>query len=145
MADPLSIAASVAGLISLGTSIAQGGYSYLSAARAAPKEIVQLLSQISALNIVLSQVLPISMNQTSSPKSHAIATLNQRGTLDDCQEALNSTSSLLSEFQQVEGHTKTNIAKSLKWPFYQGKAERLVKRLDRLQNLLHLAIAVDSE
>lgn len=145
MADPLSIAASIAGLITLGTSIAQGGYSYLSAARAAPKEIVQLLNQTSALNIVLSQLLPISMIPISSSKSHALAALNQRGTLDECQAALNSISSLLSEFQQVEGHTKTNVAKSLKWPFYQGKAERLVKRLDRLQNLLHLAIAVDSE
>src|SRR6266511_3909940 len=139
MADPLSIAASVAGLIALATSVISGGYSYLSAARSAPKEIVHLLNQTSALNLVLSQLLPLSTNPAGLLRKNAFAALALRGSIQECQDTLNEISSLLSEFQQVEGQIKTNVTKALKWPFSEKKAERLVKRLEGLQNLFQFA------
>src|SRR6187402_1502943 len=53
MADPLSISASVAGLLSLVIQVADGTYQYVSSARGASSAISSLLRELQALKTVL--------------------------------------------------------------------------------------------
>ena len=59
MVDPLSIAASVAGLISLAASVIQNGYKLFNTVRDCPKELLTILSEVSGLNGVLIALKPV--------------------------------------------------------------------------------------
>jgi len=56
MADPLSIAASIAGLISLAQSIVKEGYSYIRTAQGYPDELSELVTEVTTLTGLLSVI-----------------------------------------------------------------------------------------
>lgn len=54
MAEPLSIASGVAGIITLSNAVVAAGYSYFNSVRSAPEDLKDLVREIALLNMLIS-------------------------------------------------------------------------------------------
>jgi IS30 family transposase len=87
MAEPLSIASGIAGIITLSTAVLTAGYKYLNSVSTAPEEFKSLVRETASLNAVLSQLISHSLSEQIVPQivSH---TLVQQDVLQDCKQTL---------------------------------------------------------
>ena len=154
MAEILGAASAVAGLMSLSGTILSEGYSFLGSVRRAPKELRQLLSEISALDTVLGQLEGLTIDdgddddsdeKASRPMQNpALTELNNTGVLKDCHNSLQSVRKLVASCEQVKGQQIRSFGKTVIWPFKAKETKDSVARLSRLRELLVTALAVDS-
>ena len=71
MADPLSVVASVAGLVSAAGSIARALSPYIAAARDTPKIAAEVSGEVQATTIILSALQGLAGNMASVPARRA--------------------------------------------------------------------------
>jgi len=71
MADPLSVAASIAGLLSAGAAIAKALGPYVSAARETPQVAFHVHSEVQAATIILSALRSLAQNMASVSRKRA--------------------------------------------------------------------------
>jgi cell division control protein 24 len=131
MADPLSVAASVAGLISLGAATSKLVYQFVSSVIDAPKEVRAIISSLYSVNIALCQIQTLLLDQV-----FAAQTANE-----DLVDLERSVTSCVASFSIVE--------KELKGVSHAGSEQLTAKKLwhqvkqvfekEAMQNaLLHL-------
>ncbi|KAF8246554.1 hypothetical protein K440DRAFT_602223, partial [Wilcoxina mikolae CBS 423.85] len=136
MADPLSIAASVAGLISLAETVIGLGYQYHNDAKGFPADFERLLSEISSLYGVLCQIKLIVSRpgRTSNISFHSI---------NDCDSTLREIVGILESTTPRAGKTIQNAAKKLLWPLKKGDTEALLIRLEHNKSTFSLALSAE--
>lgn len=142
MADPLSVASGIAGLLALSGTILATGYKYVHDVKDAPQELRLLLRETAALDAMLDQVRALA-----SRKGTARSTFSEfaNGTaIDDCKELLGSLHRLIEQCEQVPGQKKRNFVKSLVWPLREGETRKLLVRLKQLMDTFTAALTVDS-
>jgi hypothetical protein len=86
MADPLSISASVAGLLSLVIQVADGTYQYVSGARSASSTISSLLRELRALKTVLVRL--DDLNHSSYTEACGDVSIISQRDIEVCREDL---------------------------------------------------------
>jgi hypothetical protein len=143
MANALSIASGIAGLISLSSSVVVAGYKYVDSMSSAPDELKSLLRETASLNSVLSQLLSHFMSDEPAQQI-AYHKLMQQTWFGECEQTLQDAQSLLRDCELASKHHGTNIVKTLFWPRKQEKIVKTRDCLNRLCGSLHTAVTIKS-
>ncbi|KAI9159060.1 hypothetical protein HJFPF1_07067 [Paramyrothecium foliicola] len=142
MADPISVAGTAVGIVSLGIQVCQGLVSYLQAVKDRSshiadglKEVQELVSLFNHLNDVLSKIDNAACAESTTVKK----------CLGDCQGKLLELERFLFELKGASNPTskKRQIIDAvgrLSYPFREGKLISLRESLRELLDNLHLAV-----
>ena len=143
MADPLSIASGIAGLVTLSSAVLAAGYQYLESVLSAPDDLRNLVRETAALNVVLSQLITHSLSEQSAHQSVSQKLL-QQGVIQECEQTLYQIQLLLREFEPTRERRGKNIVKTILWPLKKKEIIRHRDRLSRFCANLHTAVSVES-
>ena len=149
MADPLSIAASIVGLLSLAAPILAEGYAYIASVRDSPEALKQLLAEISRLQDVLSQIDELA-GEGATNTSAVVQTesLRQRVfeaiTLDTIKTASDLLNSMRSSIKLCGRIPGKNIGRAIMWPLKEPEVKENLDRFKRLINTFELALSIGS-
>ena len=115
MTDPLSISASIAGLLNLTDMIFQRTYGYFKAVKRAPKEISALSNEIGALYGVLSN-LYLVCRQLEHEQAGSTTRIHH---IHSCYQTLEHIESILDRDKgsSLRGEPLESLKRNLKWPF----------------------------
>ena len=153
MADPISIASGIAGLISLAGSVVSTCYQYGCAVKSAPTEIQKLLGEVMSLSGVLTAVKSLIDAETAKvytdektdcrsdyPPPYRFVELE--GPLNDCRCALEEIEAVLKKASSKEEHKLGKAFKRLIWPLKQPETMAIVARLERSKSAFMLTLTV---
>ncbi|RPB19250.1 hypothetical protein L211DRAFT_871382 [Terfezia boudieri ATCC MYA-4762] len=151
MADPLSIAASIAGLLSLAGPILAEGYTYIASVRNSPNALKQLLSEISRLEAVLGQIDEFTLGSATNTSSIQTQGLKQRisevitpDTIKAASDLLKSVHSSIKHCERIPGQSAKNMGRAIVWPFREREVKENLDRFQRLINTFELALSIES-
>ncbi|RPB19254.1 hypothetical protein L211DRAFT_641014 [Terfezia boudieri ATCC MYA-4762] len=154
MADPLSVAGSIAGLLSLAGPILAEGYSYIASARDSPNALKQLLSETSSLQAVLGQIDElVRESATNTTGSAMVQTQSLRqgtsevitpDTIKAARDLLESVQSSIKRCKRIPGQSAKNIGRAIVWPFKEREVKENLDRFQRLINTFELALSIES-
>lgn len=139
MTDPLSIAASAAGFISLGLSVCQGLMEYYGALRDRNADIATTASSIESLFKTLSHLQSCMSTATSRPSAI--------DRVDDCIAACNSgVESLNKKLKKIEASGSANVFERISshaaYPFRRSTLVKLQEIVSDLRSNLQLALSL---
>src|SRR5690242_20531387 len=98
MADPVSAAASVAGLASLAIQLSQVSYQYFSSLKGSSKAWGSYIQELSSLTAVLLKLQKACDNAAANNLSHLFSTpALSTASIKECQAELDSLKTTLSE------------------------------------------------
>ncbi|KAI5812584.1 hypothetical protein BZA77DRAFT_269930, partial [Pyronema omphalodes] len=136
MSDPLSIAASVAGFLSLAIELTKILSGFIGCVKSAPKAARDLLTEITALCSVLNQ-LTILLGKEAQNQGH----FNQESVLSAivqlCGEEIGGLRRMLDKHQNGK-----RLIESLKWPFKVDECQQTVDKLHRLVQTIEFSLQV---
>lgn len=172
--DPISLAASIAGLISLVDLAVTRGTRFYYSFRDAPKEILQLIGEAAALSGVLSALTRIVEQKTHIIDSEmtAVGNIDSKGGLQQlfhgnnqsllpdapektaekmepiliqsCRETLEQLRDIIDRLEERPGDTLKNARKKLRWVSKEDAIRILVAKIERHKSSFQLAISADS-
>lgn len=142
MTDPLSVSASIAGLVTLADIVFRRTYRYAKAAKKAQKEISALSAEIGALYGILSNLHLVSCQLEgglfeSTTRTHHIHSCYQ--TLEHVRSILDRDDTSALRDERVE-----SLKRNLRWPFKSSEVKDLIAEIERHKTTLGLALNVDS-
>ncbi|CAK1363464.1 unnamed protein product [Cercospora beticola] len=140
MADPLSIASGIAGLITLADIIIERTYRYIKNSKNATKDAQRLLLEIQSFSGVLHslRVLELQVGE------HALQTKIDPFQRHQCHELLEEIRDKLSE-APLFAKTKTQkIERTLKWHWTADQAKDLFSQIDRHRASFNLVTSMES-
>ena len=141
MADPLSVSASISGLLTLTDIVFRRTYSYVKAVKKGPKEISALSTEIGALYGVLS-----SLHQVSRQLEHEQADSTTRiHHIHSCHQTLDRVKSILDkdDTSSLPDEQLETLRRKLRWPFKSSEVKELIAEIERHKTTLGLALNVD--
>lgn len=141
MADPISISASIAGLVTLADVVFSRTYKYVRAAKKASSEISSLSSELGALYGVLCGVRSISI-QLQAEAFESTARVYE---IYSCQKTLENVSKILDRdrFSSSLDEPWETIKRKLHWPFKASEVKSLMSDIERYKTILGLALQAD--
>ncbi|TEA14517.1 Vegetative incompatibility protein HET-E-1 [Colletotrichum sidae] len=142
MSDPLSIAGSVAGLVSLSASVFKHVSKFAREAKGAQKQVTELANQARNLSGDLQNLslLASSLESEGAPSTFKAHHLN------DCRQTLNKIDKALKKAQDDFSHVSKvkTVLRSLKWPFSVDETKSLIADMAGHQTALQLALSADT-
>ena len=139
MADPLSISASIAGLVTLTDAVFRRTFKYLKAVRGAPNELSALITAMGALSGILHNLSLITCQLEGEPFDSTI----QASHIHSCLQTVDKVRSILDRFDSsTEGHSMKTM-KRLKWPFSGNEIKDLCTEIEGHKTTLSLALTAD--
>jgi hypothetical protein len=172
--DPISLAASIAGLISLVDLAVTRGTKFYYSVRDAPKEMLLLIGEAAALSGVLSALMRIVEQKTCITDSETTVVDNldhprvlqqlvhgdNQSLLPDapekilrqtepvlihsCRDALEELRDMIVRLERRPGETLKNAGKRLRWPCKEDAIQGLIAKIERYKSGFQLAISADS-
>ncbi len=141
MADPLSTAASVVGLVSLAIQLSQLSFQYVSSIKGSSKTWSSYIQELSALTSVLLKVQQASDGTKSLPAVITGPGISAAA-VRDCEAALGELKTILSEKLQRRGiRGKLDM---VTWPFSEADTDKRVQTLHRFSALFSSSLAADN-
>ena len=142
MADPLSIASGVAGLVSLTIQATQLACKYVAEVNDAGETALQCLRSLSLLRDVLARI-------SETEQSEAVTSIvTRKSDLISPSELATCTQSVGRVRQRLEalfhGDGKVKRRKALTWPFQSAESAKLIKQLQDFRDTLTSVTAADS-
>ena len=143
MADPVSISASIAGLVSLADIVFSRIYKYVKAVKNASKDITKLSSAIGALYGVLSSLRLVS----DQLENEAFELTARAHLIHSCYHTLERLKAILDkdDASAFQDQPFEKIKRKLRWPFTSTEVRDLLKELEEHKSTLGLALNVDSK
>lgn len=143
MSDPLSVSASIAGLISISDLIFRAVFKYARAAKNAKSDIQSLADEINGLATVLRSLQALasdleSEGDTFDPALRIHCLSHCTKTFDKIEQRVKRASDSLGR-SKLEG-----IARQLKWPFSASETKELLGELSRHKETITIALSADS-
>ena len=142
MADPLSIAASIAGLLALCGKIISEGYTFANSVHNCPKELPLYLQEISLLSAVFAQFTALASANTQ-PAS-ALQQVVASSATTDCEQLLKVVENTVKQCQQIQRQRGNNLRKALIWPFKERETKETLERLRHFRDHFGVALSVDA-
>lgn len=141
MADPLSISASIAGLVNLADVVFGRIYKYVKAVKTASKDIAKLSSEIGALYGILSNLRLIS----DQLENDIFESTTRTHHINSCHETLERVKSILERdnASSLQDQPLQTLKQKLRWPFTSSEVKDLVIEIERHKATLSLALNVD--
>ncbi|ETS81450.1 hypothetical protein PFICI_06452 [Pestalotiopsis fici W106-1] len=139
MADPLSIAASIAGLLSLADSAFRGVFRYTQDASNAQKDIKALCTELQSVAVVLHGVKLLTETLEQDATRSSPLRLEH---VHSCRAVLNEILGRIVRFDPTPGDNKSikHAMQALKWPFGKSRTMEMVNELSRQKETLQLAL-----
>jgi hypothetical protein len=143
--DPLSISASVAGLLSLVITVVDCTYQYVSSARNAPAAISSLFAELNNLKTVLLRFYELSHDTQISIQglaSKSDASLSSIVNMDACKAELENLQHKI--LKRSSAHGAARVLHHLTWPFVENETLQLTEKLRRYGDIFSMALAADN-
>jgi len=141
MADGLSVAASIAGLVTLAEAVTRKSYRYVKEAKNSSKEISKLLSETTELYGILHGLHLMACRFESEEFDHTIQTHH----VHSCYVLLDKLDSkLLDANPQSYSSSRKDLLKKMAWPFSSVETKEMIAELERQKSTLRLALSVDN-
>ena len=142
MTDPLSISASVAGLMTIADIVIRNGYKYITAVRDSDKAVASLINEVNALSGTLHSLRNIAEGLEGGDAPFISTT--QIHHVESCYRTLRKVNELLDKFELSK--TKSMVeraAQRLKWPLTHSETKTLASEVARHRETLSLALNAD--
>jgi hypothetical protein len=147
MSDPLSVAASIAGLVSLAEMIASRGYKYYKEAKGASDEVKKLLDRITDLFGVLNSLWLVTLRYEGEDFDSTMQVQH----IHSCYMLLEGMKTKLEKAdpRRLEDHKSitrrkaASLGKYMMWPFSHSETKTLVLEVENHKSTLSLALAAD--
>ncbi|KAH7165235.1 ankyrin repeat-containing domain protein [Dactylonectria macrodidyma] len=148
--DPISIAASIAGLVSLADVVFRATSKYVKAVRRSRQDVEDLLGEVKTVSLLLHNLSLVAFElETESTSS---ATLDQQSHnvkphhLQGCQKLLGRLEKgLIRTSTGLESTSSLKrVNSSLKWPFSSAETKEMLQEIQRHNQTISLALAADS-
>ncbi|KAF5692288.1 heterokaryon incompatibility protein het-E-1 [Fusarium circinatum] len=152
MADPLSISASIAGLVALADLVFRSGTKYVKSYRDAPTEVGNLIREVKSLSVILHNLslVAFGLEEIESPEPTAAVPeplpVLQPHHLHDCHQLLRRVETGLSRTDASldSGSGRQRLRARLKWPFTSTESREMIQDIQRYNQIIHIALAADS-
>ncbi|RWA07801.1 hypothetical protein EKO27_g7305 [Xylaria grammica] len=139
--DPLSVAASIAGLVTLADAVFRGVYKYCRAASDASDEIKELANRLQSLAGILHS-LGILADALEQDGAHPTIQMTH---ISDATKLLGEIQTRLDRSKsRINSSKLALIQQSLKWPFTKTRTKELIDKLAQQQDVMTLALHADS-
>ncbi|KAL1846031.1 hypothetical protein Daus18300_014378 [Diaporthe australafricana] len=139
MADPLSLAASLAGLVSLSDSVFRHVYKYVRG-----EEITKIAQEMQSFTGVLRsiQALAESLEEDGDTYDPVIRVHH----VYHCEQTLNRVHDRMKRAVQkvAKGRSREGLVQQLKWPFSKSETLEILEELERHKSNMNLGIGTDS-
>lgn len=139
MGDALSVAASIAGLVTITDAVLCRAFKYGKGVKGAPAEIANLTSAIGALSGILHNVNLLACQL----EVETFDTTIQIHHIQSCSQTMKSIKKLLDKFDTSASGHEMETMKRLRWPFSASEARSLTTEIERHKATLSLALAAD--
>ncbi|KAL4907789.1 hypothetical protein BDW74DRAFT_112644 [Aspergillus multicolor] len=141
MADPLSIAASIAGLIALTEELFQIICKFSREAKDARKDISSLSSEIRSLSVLLYDLSLLAR----SFEDDRLDTFFRLHHVNACRQTVQDAKTRLQKVAAgMSGRRSRAIVTRLKWPYTSEDVTKLVEEIGRHKETMTLALSADS-
>ncbi|KAF4951699.1 hypothetical protein FSARC_12850 [Fusarium sarcochroum] len=144
MADPLSIAASIAGIISLTDTVFRYVFKYSRNASGAKEDVHRLTEEINAFSTVLRslQALAIELETEKQPYEPTLRVQH----LGDCQRMFERIRKRVKKAaDEFDNPSKwQGLTRQLKWPFSSSETKDLLSDISRYKDTISLATSADT-
>lgn len=148
--DPLSLAASVAGLVSLADLVFRSATKYWKEVKDSRKDVDELLSEVKGVSILLHDLslvafsLEIDPSQDGGP-SECSSHLKLHH-LHECQQLLRQLEQSLNDAKKKFNSPSSlnRLQSRLKWPFSSGEMSQMVQSIHRHKQAINIALTADS-
>ena len=142
MTDPLSISASIAGLVTLAEVVFGRAYRYAKSANSASKEIASLSSEIGALYGILSSLRLLADQLEGSVYEPHLKSYQ----IHACYETLERVKSLLGDVSTTDSskQDRLSLMDKLRWPLKSSETKNLVAEIGRHKTTLSLTLNANS-
>jgi hypothetical protein len=141
MADPLSVAGSIAGLVSLGDTVFRGIYRYVKTAKKAEKEVLDLKNAITDLTGIFHnlQIIAHELEQDANfDNSIRVDHVNS------CLATLYRLDDKLKKIEYPKDQKIRTGLRKLAWPFKSGETKDLCEEIRKHREVLALALSADT-
>lgn len=141
MTDPLSVSASISGLVTLADIVFRRTYKYVKAIKKASKEISALSAEIGALYGILSNLQLVS-RQLEDETFESTTRIHH---IYSCYQTLEHVKSILDRDDTSSLHDQRleTLKRKLRWPFTSSEVKDLIAEIERHKTTLGLALNVD--
>ena len=137
--DPFSVAASVAGLVSLTLEMSQTVYHYYKAVKDAPKSIQEIQQELSLLHSTLQQLEDLLrgpyLNESSFAQSSVLTTA-----VNSCIQTIGEISAKLAP---PKSDRLSRTKEALKWPFSEKEVQKRLEALRRYTSTFQFSLNVE--
>ena len=150
MADPLSIAASIAGLLSLAGPILAEGYTYIASVRDSPNALKQLLCEIGRLEAVLGQIDELTRESATNTgavvqtQPSRVSDIITPDTIKTASDLLKAVQSSIKQCERIPGQSAKNIRRAIVWPFKEREVKENLDRFKRLIDIFDSELSIES-
>ena len=142
MADPFSVSASIAGLVTLADVVFRRTFAYVKAVKGASKDISALSSEIGALYGLLNSLRLVSL-QLEGEDFESTTRIHH---VHSCYETLEKVKTILAkdEALSLKDDRIEIVKRKLRWPFTSLEVKTLILEIERHKQTLSLALNVDN-
>lgn len=139
MADPLSVSASIAGLVTITDMVFRRTFRYIKTVKGAPKELSALTTAMGALSGILHN-LSLLADQL---EGETFDTTIQANHIYSCLQTVDKIQGILDKFDSATGNHSMKVMGRLKWPFSVAEAKDLCIEIEGHKTTLGLALTAD--
>lgn len=139
--DPLSVAASIAGLITIADIVVRKGYHYLRDFKGVEKTAKKLIDEVNVLSGILHSLKNVAEYLESDDYQFDPAT--QIHYVHSCQQSLKRIQEQLDNADPTPASGVKKLKKKLKWPFEKRKTEEFLAEIEEHKATMTLAMSAD--
>ena len=140
MADPLSVSANIAGLITITEACFRRTYKHVKAVKDAPDEASSLAETLGSLSGILHNLELVAAQFEGETFDPAI----QVNHVDSCVQTVQKVEEILDKsYTSPDGSQQTDELQELKWPFSVSEVKTLCAEIEQHKTNLSLALYVD--
>lgn len=139
MADPLSVSASIAGLVTITDAVFCRTFKYVKAVKEAPKELADLTLAMGTLSGILHNLNLVAYQLEGQPFDTTI----QANHIHLCLQTMDKIRTILDKFDLSNQGFSIKAIKRLRWPFSASEAKDLCTEIEGHKASLSLALTAD--
>jgi len=139
--DPLSLSASIAGLITMADVIVRNGFKYISEVKEADNSIRDLFCEVNLLVGTLHSLRNIAQRFEVDDSSHTYAMRIDH--VNACDKTLYKIQLQLDKISNTKDRSISRTKKRLLWPLSQSETRTILAEVERHKSTMSLALSVD--
>ncbi|RSL75369.1 hypothetical protein CEP51_010926 [Fusarium floridanum] len=139
--DPLSVSASIAGLVTLADLVFRATSRYAKQVKGAPKEVQDLMNEVKDLSCVLHNLSLVAFSLETDPAPQNANTPKPYH-LHECRQLLRQLEEKLPVLETQSSRQK--LQSRLKWPFSSSETKEILASVSRHKQTINIALAADS-